>query len=556
MGRLLTDRRMLIVLDNARDAEQVRPLLPGAAGCLALVTSRDQMSGLVAAEGAHILALDLLSVTEAQQLMRQRLGDDRVSPSPDAINDIITSCARLPIALAIAAARAASRPDFPIEYLAKELADARGGLESFSGPDIATDLRAVFTCSYRTLRPETTRVFRALSVHPGPDLAAPTIASLAGVAMQRIQPMLAELTEAHLLTEHTPGRYVLHDLLRAYAAELLNSHNSHTARHGATRRLLDHYLHTAHTAALLLHPNRDPISLAAPLPGVTVTTLTTYAQAMAWFTSEHAALVASLDRATETGLDVHASRLAWSLEEFFYLRENWHDYAASQTIALGAVRRLGDTAGQAHTHRTLASAYIQQGRVDDARVHFQRSIDLYGELSDLVGQGHAHRGLSWLYQHHGPHEQALRHAEESLVLFQAAQHHSGLALALNNIGWVHALLGDYRTTLTYCWQALTIQQQISDAHGQANTWDSLGYANHHLGHYRQAIACYEHALDLRRKAGHRTGIASTLVHIGHTHHMTGDRDAAREAWHHALVILDELDLPDADSVRDQLSLVS
>jgi hypothetical protein len=220
---LLAGRRVLVVLDNARDSAQVRPLLPGSAGCLVVVTSRDRLSGLVAIEAAYPFSLGLLSTAEARQLLARRLGRARVSAEPVAVDEIATWCARLPLALTIVAARVATHPDFPLAAVAAELRDTPSVLDALDDGEPATNVRAVFSCSYRTLGTEASRLFRLLGLHPGPDLAAPAAASLADVPIQRVRPLLAELARAHLIAEHTPGRYVLHDLLRAYATELTHT---------------------------------------------------------------------------------------------------------------------------------------------------------------------------------------------------------------------------------------------------------------------------------------------------------------------------------------------
>ncbi len=222
---LVADKRILLMLDNARSADQVRPLLPGSPGCLTLVTSRDQLAGLVAADGAVPLALDLLSTADARDLLTRRLGELRVAAEPAPVDSIITACARLPLALAIVAARAAAHPSFPLAAIAAELAEATSALDPFDGGDLTTDVRAVFSWSYRALGDPAARMFRLLGLHPGPDIAVAAAASLAAVPLGQARAQLTELTRAHLLTEHAPGRYAFHDLLRAYAGELTRVHD-------------------------------------------------------------------------------------------------------------------------------------------------------------------------------------------------------------------------------------------------------------------------------------------------------------------------------------------
>jgi len=240
---VLADRRVLVVLDNARDADQVRPLLPGSPGCMVVVTSRNQLISLITAEGARPLTLDLLTVAEARQLLAGRLGAGRVAADAAAVEEIIASCARLPLALAIVAARAATHPQFPLASLAGELRDARGGLNAFGGGDAAADPRAVFSWSYQQLSPQAARLFRLLGLHPGPDTTAWAAASLAALPTEQARGSLAELARAHLVTERAPGRFAFHDLLRAYAVEQARSHDTDDDRKATVSRALDHYLH-------------------------------------------------------------------------------------------------------------------------------------------------------------------------------------------------------------------------------------------------------------------------------------------------------------------------
>ncbi|HZM80031.1 MAG TPA: NB-ARC domain-containing protein, partial [Candidatus Limnocylindrales bacterium] len=293
---VLAGRRMLMVLDNARDSVQVRALLPGAPTCLVLVTSRNQLSGLVAADGAHPITLDLLTEAEAHQLLTRRLGADRVAAEPDAVAQIITACAQLPLALAIVAARAATEPHLPLHALAGELRDnnssssSGGRLAALRTDDPATGVRAVFSWSYQALTPLAARLFRLLGLHPGPDISAPAAASLAALPLPDARGLLGELTRANLLIEHVPGRYTFHDLLRAYATEQAHTTDPDQQRHTATHRLLDHYLHTAHIAGRLLDPHRDPITLTPAQPGVVPEHPTDSQQALDWFAAEHPVL--------------------------------------------------------------------------------------------------------------------------------------------------------------------------------------------------------------------------------------------------------------------------
>jgi len=546
-------RRMLIVLDNARDSAQARPLLPASAGCLVLVTSRNQLSGLVAADGAHPIDLDLLSTAEAHELLARRLGLHRVAAEPDAVAQVIVRCARLPLALALVAARAATRPQMALRVLAGELADAGQRWQALTGDDPHSDVRSVFSWSYQALTSAAARLFRLLGLHPGPDISAPAAASLAGIPPDAVRPLLAELIQASLLTEPTPGRYSFHDLLRDYATQLADSIDADEQRHQATGRILDHYLHTAHAGDRLLHPSRHPVPLALRQAGVTPEQLSDQARAWSWFAAHRPVLLAAVAHAAATGYDTHTWQLAWAVATFLDRRGHWHDLMAVGRTSAAAAQRLADITAQARSHHNVASAYMQLGRLDEAHTELRHALDLDARTDNQMQQAHTHLSLGYLSGQRGQFAQALHHAWQALHLCQAIGYQAGQAQALNSIGWNHTLLGEHEQALTYCQQALTLYRQLGDRHGQAVTWHSLGHAHHHLGRHTRALTCYQHALTLSRDVGDRYYEAAALTNLGDTHHTTGNPHAARDAWQEALTILSDLDHPNAAQVRAKLA---
>ncbi|MCW2805232.1 MAG: family transcriptional regulator [Propionibacteriaceae bacterium] len=549
---VLAGKRLLVVLDNARNVDQIRPLLPGAPGCMAIVTSREQLMPLVAAEGAHPLALGLLAAAEARDLLTHRLGTGRVSREPDAVEEIIARCARLPLGLGIAASHAAVRPTFSLAVLAARLRDAAGGLDAFQGGDPATDVRVVFSWSYRALSADAARLFRLLGLHPGPDIDAPAVASLSGLPPSRAQTPLAELVQAHLLTEHTPGRYTFHDLLRAYAAERAASEEQVGDTQAALCRVFDHYLYAAHAAVVVLDPTRPPIPLDDPQPGVTRHRPGDHDQALAWFAAEHPVLLAVIGRAVAGGFDRWTWKLAWTMTTYFDWSGRWDNLIETQEAGLDALRRLGDKRGQAHAHRDIGRTLAQLGRYDFARSHLDRAVDLYGELGDEAGQARAHHNLGWMWQAQGRSRHALAESEEALRLFQQVGDQVGQARSLNGSGWIHAQLGDYTRSVSCCEQAVALMHQLGDRHGEAGAWDSVAFARHHLGAYRSAIDGYERALTGYRALGDRLSQAAVLIHLGDTQDATGEVNSARDAWQEALRIFEDLGQPDAAEARMRL----
>jgi len=550
---LLADKRMLIVLDNARDEQQVRPLLPASPTSLVLVTSRSQLGGLVAAEGARLISLDVLSHDEAVQLLAARLGAARADAEPAAVDRIASLCTCLPLALAVAAARAAARPGFALAALAGELADAAGRLDALDAGDPGSSVRTVFSWSYRQLSADAARMSRLLGLHPGPDISVPAAASLAGIAEADARWLLRGLARAHLIAEHLPGRYAFHDLLRAYAAEQAHHTDSDTGRREATGRVLDHYLHTAARAARLLNPAMEPVVLASPTPGAAAGQPADYAQALAWFEAEHPVLVAAVTLAARSGFDTHAWQLPWAMTDFLRVRGHWQEWAATQRIALDAATRLSDVSAQAVSGRLLANACLDLGDHDQARGLYASSLTLYQQLSNRLGQAKIQHSLGFAAQRQGRYADALGHAEQALRLYQAIGDKAFEAVALNNVGWCHGLLGDYQQARAFCRQALPLSAETGDRWTEGNAWDSLGYAEHHLGRLAEAAACYQRALSIFRESGDRFDEADTLTHLGDTRQVAGELAQAREAWQQALTILEDIQHPDAGQVRVKLA---
>jgi tetratricopeptide (TPR) repeat protein/transcriptional regulator with XRE-family HTH domain len=548
---LVADRKMLIVLDNARDEQQVRPLLPASPASLILVTSRNQLSGL-AADGARLISLDILPHHEALQLLAARLGHARATAEPDVLAEIAELCACLPLALAVTAARAAARPSFPLAAVARELRDAAGRLDALDAGDPAVSVRAVFSWSYQQLNPEAARMFRLLGLHPGPDASVLPAASLAGVSESKARLQLGELARAHLIAEHVPGRFTFHDLLRAYAVGQARACDSEPERNAAIGRVLDHYLHTACRGAFLLTPSHEPITLAAPVPGTAPEQIAGYQQALAWFKAEHQVLLAAVALAGESGFETHAWQLPWAMVNFLYLRGYLNERVVVQHSALAAATRSGDIAGQAVSLRLLANALNTLGNYDQARGHYSASLELHRRLGNHLGEAKVHQNLGELAIGQERYTDALGHAEQALRLFQAVGHKEGEADALNNVGWCHGLLGDYQQTRVFCRQALALNAEVGNRSNEPNIWDSLGYAERHLGNFGAAAACYQRALSLSREFGDRSNEAATLTHVGDTWEAAGELPRAREAWQEALAILEDLQHPGADQVRAKL----
>jgi DNA-binding SARP family transcriptional activator len=549
---LLAGKRVLVVLDNARDAPQVRPLLPGSSSCLAVVTSRARMPGLAATEGARLVPLDVLSTAEARELLAARLGG-RAGAEPDAVQQLTELCSRLPLALSIAAARAAARLYIPLADLARELADAPKRLDALDAGDPAVSVSAVFSWSCQQLSEPAARLFRLLGLHAGPDITVPAAASLAGLALARARALITELADANLISEPAQGRYAFHDLLRAYAADLCTAMDSDAGRRDALHQVLDYYLHTAYAGSRLLNPARPDVPLDPPQPGVTAETFGCLSDALAWFDVERQVLLAAIAQASDAGFDAHAWQLPWTLALFFDRQGHWHDMAASQHIAIAAAQRLGDLAGQAHAYRDLGTASLRLGAFTEAHACYRRACDLHRQRGDRLGEARTHTDMAMTAERQGRIVAALEHAKQALALLQAEGDHAGSARALNAVGWFSTQVGDYEEALRCCAQALSLSGKYSDPINEAGTWDTMGYAHHHLGRPAEAIRCFRTALVICEGLRARYYATPILLHLGDACQAVGQPDAARHAWQDALAILDDLQHPDAERARARLS---
>ncbi|MFC8430879.1 BTAD domain-containing putative transcriptional regulator [Streptomyces sp. NPDC057253] len=554
---VLTGRRVLILLDNARDPGQIRPLLPGAPGCLVIVTSRNRLGGLVAVDGARPLRLDVLTAREGHDLLERRLGAARVAAEPGAVREIVELCARLPLALAVVAARAADRTAFPLAALAEELAEGHGSLDAFTDTDQAADVRAVLSWSYHALSPAAARLFRLLVLHPGPDVSLPAAASLAGLGTAAARSLLAELVHTHLVDEPAPGRYAWHDLLRAYAAELSAETDGPEEITAARRRMVDHYLHSAHAAARLMDLTRDRIVLAEPSPGVRSESHTTPQRAMAWFGTERAVLVAVLREASAHGFDVHAWQLAWCVEHHFGRQGLWHELGVTLRTALESADRLGDPTALAHIHRGLAQAESYAKRTGDARAHIERAIELFAKVGDVPALTESHRQLSVVLEVQGDLEGALDHHRQALELLGPDGEGRLRSWILNGLGWYHSLLGRHREALEFCAAAMELARARDDDYTLGHVLNSIGHARHHLGAHEEAVAAFEEALArFRHVGGVPWAEAHTLASLADSRLGLGQPERARALLAEAVRILDRLGHPDAGPMREKLAALS
>jgi DNA-binding SARP family transcriptional activator/tetratricopeptide (TPR) repeat protein len=564
---LLDGKRVLLLLDNAHDAGQVRPMLPGSPGCLVLVTSRSQLTGLMVADGARLLPLGVLDGGEATSLLVGRLGPARVSAEPDAVAALVGRAAGLPLALSVTCARAASRPGALLSDLAAELANARDRLDALRTGDATTDLRAVFSWSVDKLTTPAARAFRLLSLHPGPDISVPAAASLIAATLPQTRAALAELVRASLLTEDDAGRFGYHDLLRAYAAELSAATDSAADRDAALGRILDHYLRTAQAAAARLFPVRSRLLLPPGQPGVTAEEFETapaspdeagpdtgsYDAALAWFGAEQRVLRGVLELAVAHGLDEHCWKLAWFWAPKLKRRGRMHEVLAVQRMALASADRLGDAAALAHVHYDLGHVSDWLGDQPAADLHLRRALELFTELGDRPGVGHAQQGLASLLAGQDRYEEALEHAYEGLRLRRAFGDSAAVASSENAAGWILAHLGRCDDALLHCRRALELHRESGNRAGTADTLDSIAFAYSQSGDHARAIDYFEQAQGVYRQIGDTEAEALSRLNLGDAQLANGLPDAARHSWERALGLLAEIPGADASAASGRLA---
>jgi DNA-binding SARP family transcriptional activator len=555
---LLAERRVLILLDNAADAAQARPLLPGAPGSLVLVTSRSRLSGLTAREGAARLTLRPLAPAEAVSLLGSILGHERVRAEQQATADIAARCGLLPLALRVAADRAASRPRVALADLAGQLADAQARLDILNvGEEDVTAVRAVFSWSYKALAPGAARMFRLLGLHTGPDISVPAAAALAAVDDAEALRLLELLAAAHLIEEAQPARYRLHDLLRAYAAEQVRADESPEDRGSALRRMLVWYLHTADRADQLLVPGRRHAPTGPAPPGCEPVAWSAYEQALSWCDAEQANLAAAVALAADTGHDDVAWKLPVALRGFFDLRRPWAVWLACASIGVAAARRAGDRVGEAWVLDCLGHASSGLGRLEDALTCYLEAQSIRREIGDRWGESAnsmINLGCTYLDLHRL--DLALDCFQQVLATSRAADNQYVECLALINLAGTYTRLELLEEALACSVRALAIAREIGYLQAEGTALSDLAAIHRAMWQWGKARGCYEEALAIRRQAGDRHGEGQTLRDLGDLSESAGHVSVALQFWGQALDIAEDLDdRCAATALRGQLDAV-
>ncbi|WP_169739588.1 ATP-binding protein [Amycolatopsis taiwanensis] len=549
---LLAHRQVLVVLDNANEAEQVRPLLPGASGCVVVVTSRDSLTGLVVTDSATRLTLDLLTETEALELVTGIIGPDRAAAEHDAIYDLIRFCARLPLALRIAAGRAAASLYTSVADVVAELADDGYRLDALSrdGDERAT-VRGVFDWSYHRLTPEQARLFRRLGLHPGPDVSVHAAAALAQQPPHHARRLLDELASAHMIEPAASGRYRFHDLLRTYAADQAHRHDPPTDRKAALHTLLSWYAHTTWHCDQLAYSGPRQHPLHAPVPPDPVP-ITERAQALNWLRSEQVNILVALRHAASRNLDYYIVNLADS-DRFFLFDGNWEAALECAHAGLLAAQRLGDRRAELRFRGHLGETFVDMERWDEALTLFNDALAGSRDLGERMFIAAALNNLGLLALQQDRFEDALPHLEEALPLCPDAD--SRLKTIIEgNLSEVYSGLGHYQEALEYGERSLTRARQASDPLVEPFALQRVAQAKQGLGEHQQAITLLRHAISLRHTIdAYKYEIAECLNCLAVSLHHTGHTVDAITSWREAVHLYDQYGLRQrADLVRQRL----
>jgi DNA-binding SARP family transcriptional activator len=538
----MAGRQILMVLDDARDAAQVRPLLPGTASSAVLVTSRHRLADLA---GSHLVDLDVLDEAEARLLFTRIIGTQRAAAEPAAVRDVLEACAGLPLAIRIAGARLTARRGWSVGTLARRLADERRRLDEFTAGDLA--VRACFQVSFESLPGaersggvDPAHAFRLLGVWQGPSIGLPTVAALLGQPEGPVSDALEVLIDASLLESPAPDRYQFHDLLRAYAAQRAHAEEPAKVVAAAVRRVLSWYLLTADAAASVLSPSRNPVPLGSPEPGLQQPAFGTADEALDWSELERANLVAATRQAAGQGLHDIAWRLPVAAMISFELSGYRAEWITTHQIGLASARELGDRLGEARVLNGMGMVLGEQ-RAESAIECFERALAIFRELGDRRGQAQAANNLAFSYRFLGRHEDAVPALLAALDLQREVGARRGEAIALCNLGESYLHLGQYQEAIIRSEQALAVAHEIAAVRFEGYALYNLGRANLELGSTTAAVGLLEQALQIHRSAGDKYGEAQDLQQIGIAHARDGAAARAREAWARACAIFESLD---------------
>ncbi|MDT0548881.1 ATP-binding protein [Streptomyces lonegramiae] len=539
---LLAERRMLIVLDNAATAAQVRPLLPGTAGCLVIVTSRSRLSGLSVRDGARRLTLGMLDEPDAVELLSVVSADYRTEDDGQKLAELAQLCARLPLALRIAAERAASRPWMHLDDLIRDLRDESSLWEALSVGDEpeADAVRTVFAWSYRALTAEAATLFRLLGLHPGPAFGVPAAAAIAGLSTAQAHRLLDSLAGAHLLEQTAPDRYEFHDLLRAYATDQAQYEEAPETRAAAVRRILTWYVHAADAAQGWINPGEARIPLSPLDAGITALTFDSYEQAMSWYELESANLMAVAREAEAAGLDEIAWQLAAVLRGIHMLLNPFEDWLAMGHIGLRAARRLGDRGTEAEILESLGMACTQSHRLSEAADFHEAALAIRRERGDRLGEALSLNDVGLIRLRERRLSDARIGFDEALTLFREIGAPQWEAVALANSAEVAYELGAADQARDLAQSALEMFRALDNKGSQGNVLRLLSAACLEQGEPQEALGYARQAVDIAVSHRNTMWEGYWLLTLGRAQQATGHAEDALASYQRAAVLQRQL----------------
>ena len=552
---LLAERRVLVLLDDARDTTQIRPLLPGAAGCAVLLTSRNRLSG---PDGATVLDLDPLDSTDAGALFTGIVGPDRATAEPAATTIVLAACGGFPLAIRIAATRLAARRGWNVRTLADRLTDERNRLRELNVADLA--IRVTFQTSYDALPTvadphgtDPARAFRLLGLAPGSSLSLPAAAVLFDTSPARAEQALETLVDAHLLTSPEPGRYRFHDLLRVYAAERADAEEPVQVRTAAVHRLLIWCLASAAAAdqALIPGPRRNTDDEGTP--GLR---FAGYQQALRWFDSERDTLLAATSHAAQIGEHDLAGRFAIRLRPFLGWRCHWDDAITVARIGLASARARGDRLGEADALNAMSTGFFHRNELQPAMDALHEALPIFRELGDLPGELAATSNLGNAYLWSGDIDSAAELMEHAVAIAQDPVNRPYEARALANLGYAYNELGQHERALACCERALTIASGADDPFYQGLARLVLGRAYFGLGRPTEAVEHLRRAVKLTEQVGAHELHGLALMYLGDVEDDLGRAQTAIRTWQQAHRILTHGSHAFARQAADRLARVT
>ncbi|WP_421107221.1 ATP-binding protein [Streptomyces sp. NEAU-S77] len=533
---LLAGRRVLVILDNAATAGQVRPLLPGAPGCLVIVTSRSRLSGLAIRDGAHTLTLSTLDEPEAVALLSVVTAAYRPEDDRDQLIELARLCARLPLALRIAAERAASHPRMGLDDLIRDLRDESALWDALSVGDDeeAEAVRTVFAWSYRALPAEAARLFRLLGLHPGAEFGTGAAAALGGGAGSgRVRHLLDVLAGAHLLEQTGADRYEFHDLLRAYAADQARNEEPPEDREAALRRVLLWYLHSADAAQTWINPQEAHIPLAPLSEGVTPASFGGYEEAMRWYEAERGNLLAATRAAEDAGLDVIAWQLPAVLRSVHMLLNPFEEWIAMSRIGLSAARRVGDRTAEAELLESLGMAYTQSHRLAEGAEYHQGALAARRESGDRLGEALSLNDIGLIHLRGRRLEAAKDHFEQAAAHFRELGTAHWEAVVTANLAEVTYELARPEEASAFVHRALEMHRELGNQGGEGNALRILSAVQRESGQPEEALRSAQDALDIALTHRNHMWEGYWLLELGRAQQANGELHEALVSFQRA-----------------------